>query len=253
MHGTQSRLILFLATCLSLGDIIAGLSRLVSFLKSDRRSVKLFWRYVILNQEDNKATERGGPEYTNLMAEELEGSKLADMSDAIPSEPSDDNTDDWANEAHRRHRRGFSTASDRTLACSNSTDTLNDSSGEPRTAKKWLGRAGQVLTLILERALVIGGFAMFLTGVVVYTGESSNNSRPKVYAFKFIAWEFQGGVVRTGSTAASHISSRGVSSGATACSLLPASLAHTQISVGHGIERLRVGDPLSVPNGLSRR
>lgn len=150
--------------------------RFVSFFRSDDRTFRRFWRYVILSQEVD--TRLQGPEYTGLIVEdpeEYEVHKLGRASDDSPISPTEDETEQWANEVHRhRHLRHASLASERTLFGNqrfNSSDTLNEAAKEKVTLRTRLLKAGQFAFTVLERSIVVAGFGQLLTGIVVYTGE----------------------------------------------------------------------------------
>ena len=133
-----------------------------------------FWRYVILNQRIDDHLPHG-PEYSGLIVDEpdeYEFAKLGRQSDEV----ADEETEQWANEAHNHHRKS-SVVSDRTLfrqgSDSHSSDTLNDTSHKRlKTPREWLAFVGKTAFSILERSLVLAGFGMTLTGIVVYTGTS---------------------------------------------------------------------------------
>ncbi|KAJ2930209.1 hypothetical protein H1R20_g6871, partial [Candolleomyces eurysporus] len=175
VHGKHGYFVLVLALCLSAVDIVAGFTRLVSFIRSANKSIKVFWQYVILNQSTDAHSQ--GPEYAGLIAEDPEEYEIAKLgvphSDDSPDSP--DETEQWANEVHRHHNRHSSIVSDRTLfgnpTRSHSSDTLNETAKQnSRTAGGWAVYIGQAVFAVLERSLVIAGFGMVLTGIVVYTG-----------------------------------------------------------------------------------
>ncbi|KAJ3531171.1 hypothetical protein NMY22_g8269 [Coprinellus aureogranulatus] len=177
VHGKQGYFVLFLAICLSTIDIIAGVTRLVNFCRADEKSARRFWRHVILNQDVEEAHPHG-PEYTGLIIEdpdEYEIQKLGHPSGDSPLPtplPTEDETEQWANEVRRHASRG-SAASERTLFGvhrSNSSDTLNEAAKEKATPRAGLLKAGQFAFTVLERSIVLAGFGMTLTGIVVYTG-----------------------------------------------------------------------------------
>ncbi|KAF5333446.1 hypothetical protein D9611_002369 [Ephemerocybe angulata] len=177
VHGKQGYFFLFVALCLSAVDIVAGVTRLVTFFKSDTKTVRQFWRYVILNQADDVQLQ--GPEYTGLIVEDPEEYEIAKLGrNSHDSSELADGTEQWANEVHRHQSRG-STVSERTLFGnhrSHSSDTLNEATKQgPMTPKAWAKWIGQTAFAIVERTLVVAGFAMVLTGIVVYTGGCRQN------------------------------------------------------------------------------
>lgn len=174
VHGKHGYFILFVALCLSAVDIMAGFTRLVSFIRADNKSIRVFWRYVILNQSTDTHMQR--PEYAGLIVqdpEEYEIAKLGLHSDHPQDDP--DGTEQWANEVHRHHNRHSSVVSDSTVfgnqTRSHSSDTLNEAAKQnSRTAGGWATCIGRAVFAVLERSLVIAGFGMVLTGIVIYTG-----------------------------------------------------------------------------------
>ena len=186
VHGTQSYLIILVALSLSAVDIFAAARRIITCLRSPNRSPGAFWRYVI-KKEHVLGTS---PEYSGIIAdepEEYDSSKLPRDSlelQRVSLTASDDQSDDhhnshpteqWAHAVHR-HQRHYSTASDGTVFGSHSyghsQDTLDElKSGHgilPR--RSFLSRIGRAVFAVVERSLVIAGFAQLLVGIVVYTG-----------------------------------------------------------------------------------
>lgn len=157
-------------------DILAAIRRFISFVRDNEpKSPVKFWRCVVLNKEIGHL--RSGPEYTSLVMEEPEekfGSNI--MSRESSDEADLQETAQWANDV-QNHRRNFSMASDRT-ACGSRSPTHSDSTlqdakhGRNTKAQSLTLRVGNVVLTVLERSLVVAGFAQVLTGIAVYTGPS---------------------------------------------------------------------------------
>jgi hypothetical protein len=105
--------------------------------------------------------------------EEIDLQKINDESSSLESAHQE--TAQWANVVHQ-HRRDFSVVSERTLYGSRSPTTHSDDTlANTKLSlnvrpKSVLHRIGNGIFAVLERTLVIGGFAQLLTGIVVYTG-----------------------------------------------------------------------------------
>ncbi|KAG2013476.1 cytoplasmic protein [Coprinopsis cinerea AmutBmut pab1-1] len=177
VHGKQGYFVMVLAILLSGVDIVQGLQRLLSFIRSDNKTLKGFWRFVVLNQ---KQEARLDPEYAGLVVddpEELEFSKLTH--EDSPDSPTEDGTERWANEV-QRHRRFSSTLSERTVfsphSATHSDDTLNEGrKGKPTRSGRWLSWIGQRSFIVAERSLVVAGLGQVISGIVVYTGGCREN------------------------------------------------------------------------------
>lgn len=173
MHGKHGYMVLALAVLLSAIDILAGIRRFVSFVRSDEtKSFRLFWNSVVLNKDINRLGT--GTEYIGLVVEDPE----LDMPQ-ISRESSDDGTfrgtARWAKDVHN-HRRDSSLASEGTIFGSRSpthSDVTFDAK-QKRNVKSpnLIHRIGNGAFVVLERFLVFAGFAQLLTGIVIYTGWS---------------------------------------------------------------------------------
>lgn len=191
VHGRQSYLIILVAISLSALDIFAAVRRIIIFLRSPDRSPRAFWRYIV-KKEQLLGT---GREYSGIGTDEPEeynSSKLPRDSvelQHIPLTQSDDHSDNrsnsnhhqtaeqWAHAVHRHHRRHSSAVSEGTLfgmhSPTHSQETLHDLKlGRVLLSPRgYLSRFGQAAFAVVERGLVLAGFAQLLVGIVVYTGK----------------------------------------------------------------------------------
>ncbi|TFY76364.1 hypothetical protein EWM64_g7648 [Hericium alpestre] len=196
-HTSHSYFVLLLALIVSAVDLIAGVSRLINYVKAVRAgepiSVRSFWRTVVLGQDEQPLGL--GAEYANLVVDdpeeledELKGESIslqerrarraAPLSVQVP-DPHDE-TASWANEV-QPHEYPETPASERTLfgprsprGSQHSDDTLHEYKRfGPRASL--LRRVGRIAFGTLERVLVFAGFIEFLTGSVLYTGICREN------------------------------------------------------------------------------
>ncbi|TDL29243.1 hypothetical protein BD410DRAFT_779582 [Rickenella mellea] len=203
-HGKHGWSILFLAVALTVLDIIAIGNRSVAFITAVRGGeqkfvIKLFWRNVILGRIDEDPRAPGmDHEYSGLVDEpeeiDMQDPKVTDTVGRDYEKPEhknnvhDDATARWANSVHQhRRQRGSewrqSIASDATLFhhpmspsrsrhSEDTQDTLHDFTNTLNTVTKtsrWR-RIGETTFASLERLLVFLGYAVTLSGIVVYTG-----------------------------------------------------------------------------------
>ncbi|TFK29345.1 cytoplasmic protein [Coprinopsis marcescibilis] len=170
-HGKQGYLFLLLAVALSTVDILRVIKRVIAFARSQDRSIKSFWTFVIINQEPETKL---GSEYASLVVEEPSDGE----SPKVPSRHSEDlqtldGTERWANDVHRHHRLP-SAVSEQTIfgqTSSLSDDTLHDNQGaKPTVKEKRSSRIWNIAFIVLERSLVVAGLAQVLSGIVIYTG-----------------------------------------------------------------------------------
>jgi len=163
-----------LAVLLSAIDILAAIRRFISFIRSNEpRSLKLFWKRVMLNQDINHMGT--GSEYTGLIMEESEDLELPQISRQSSDDGVFRKTAQWANDVHHHHHhRNFSVASDGTLFGSRSpiqSDTTLAAQQKCHSPQKNLvHRVGNAVFAVLERFLVFAGLGQLLTGIVIYTG-----------------------------------------------------------------------------------
>ncbi|KAJ3575156.1 hypothetical protein NP233_g1288 [Leucocoprinus birnbaumii] len=177
VHGKHGYFVLALAVLLSAIDIFAGIRRFVSFVRSDEpRSLKLFWNWVVLNKDANHL--RSGPEYMGLIVEEPEVLEMPQISRQSSDDGTLGETAQWANDVHHHHRN-FSLASDGTVFGSRSPThsdiTLDAKQRRHTKSESAIARVGNGAFAILERFLVVAGFAQLLTGIVIYTGGCRQN------------------------------------------------------------------------------
>ncbi|KAJ7499057.1 hypothetical protein FB451DRAFT_1204097 [Mycena latifolia] len=174
-HARHGYSVLIVALCLTFIDAFSAILRMVTFVRSAKHyTLKGFWK-ALLGREDAES-DGTGPEYIGLVgAEELDS--IEDMKNHRHSY--DDprtvhthdfnhrNTDQWAN-----HVRSPSTMSDGTTmygpASPHSDVTLHDLHFTPRISL--LRRIGHAAFAATEGALILAGFGLLLTGIVIYTG-----------------------------------------------------------------------------------
>ncbi|OCH90724.1 hypothetical protein OBBRIDRAFT_583455 [Obba rivulosa] len=211
-HGSQGYGWLFFAVALSALDLVAGVARLVSYVKSvhsgeERFSFKGSWNTVILGRDSHHPADKA--EYTNLVAEPAELDdielKTRDIEDCEPvplhvrrsrtlepirtvfdaSEDEHPEAGEWAND-DAPHGSPRSAVSERTIfgnhSPRHSDDTLHDLVGHTisfpsgiKTKKSVLKKIGRVAFATAERVLVFAGFMQVLTGIVTYTGGCRGN------------------------------------------------------------------------------
>ncbi|KAF9483959.1 hypothetical protein BDN70DRAFT_873090 [Pholiota conissans] len=179
VHSKQGYLIILVAISLSALDIYAFLRRVITFFRSTDRTPKAFWRYVVKKETLLAA----GPEYSGIVTdepEEFNSSKLPresvelehiPLTESAEGDLNHSQTEQWANTLHQ-HRRHFSTVSEGTLFSPHSQETLDIiKSGRGPL----LHRIGQGAFAVVERSLVLAGFAQLLVGIVTYTGGCRQN------------------------------------------------------------------------------
>ncbi|KAF9451619.1 cytoplasmic protein [Macrolepiota fuliginosa MF-IS2] len=176
VHGKHGYMVLFLAVLLSAIDILAAMRRFICYVRSDEpKSIKLFWSQVVLNQDIDRPGR--GPEYTGLIVEESEELELHKISQESDNDDLRE-TAQWANDVHN-HRRNYSMASDGTVFGSRSPTysdvTLQEKFRRTVKSKSLIFRIGHGVFAVLERFLVVAGFAQVLTGIVIYTGGCREN------------------------------------------------------------------------------
>jgi hypothetical protein len=79
-------------------------------------------------------------------------------------------TASWANEVSN-HQRSRSTSSEHTVLGSNENLYLDKSPISETQRQSLIGKVGHIAFATVERVLVFAGYAMFVTGVVIYTGK----------------------------------------------------------------------------------
>ncbi|CAL1701472.1 unnamed protein product [Somion occarium] len=201
-HALQGYLVLFLASLVSLFDIIALVGRSISYIRAVRSgqehfSFKSCWNTIVLDREDRAAGNAA--EYLNLVHEDPEEFDAAELKSreiegaaeqAEPLhirrahfvEPIDTSasavdehheTAQWANNVFPQ-----SATSERTLfgprsprGSLHSDETLQDNSYWKSVPKApLLRRIGRGTFATTERVLVFAGLMQVLTGIVDYTG-----------------------------------------------------------------------------------
>jgi hypothetical protein len=172
-HAGHGYSVLVVALALTFIDTFGAIHRVVTFTRSAKKyTLQGFWKAFVGRQDSEPGST--GPEYIELIGEELDS--IEDAKDHRPSYDSHPvhtrdfghgNTEQWAN-----HVRLNSTMSDGTLvfgpASPHSDTTLHEIHFTSRISL--LRRAGQAAFTALEWGLVIAGFGLLLTGIVIYTG-----------------------------------------------------------------------------------
>lgn len=181
---------LSLAVLLSVIDILAAIRRCISFVRSDGpKSFKLFWNWVVLNKDIDRLGR--GPEYTGLVLEEPEELELPKISQDSDDDGDPRETAQWANDVHN-HRRNYSLASEGTVFGSRSPThsdiTLQEKFRRSVTSKSLIHRMGNGAFAVVERFLVIAGFAQVLTGIVIYTGMHSSRGDRVLFNLSPCRW-----------------------------------------------------------------
>jgi hypothetical protein len=187
VHSKQGYFIILVAISLSAVDIFNALRRIINFLRSSDRSPRAFWRYVVKKEGALAA----GPEYSGIVTDEPEeynSSKLPRESVELQHIPLTENaendsnhnqTEQWANAVHHHHQ-DFPPDSEGTLfspLSPHSQETLLDLRHGLLSRGNSTSRIGQGIFAVVERSLVIAGFAEVLIGIVIYTGKRVPGSR----------------------------------------------------------------------------
>ncbi|KAF8192599.1 hypothetical protein BJ912DRAFT_267484 [Pholiota molesta] len=185
VHSKQGYFIILVAISLSAVDIFNALRRIINFLRSSDRSPRAFWRYVVKKEGALAA----GPEYSGIVTDEPEeynSSKLPRESVELQHIPLTENaendsnhnqTEQWANAVHH-HNQDFPPDSEGTLfspLSPHSQETLLDLRHGLLSRGNSTSRIGQGIFAVVERSLVIAGFAEVLIGIVIYTGGCREN------------------------------------------------------------------------------
>lgn len=180
VHGSQGYLVILLSLILTMIDGFAIFRRIITFFRNgEQLSIKGFWKSAILDQEHLPF----GPEYEGLVSEEpvrfdkeIALSPDGDSAELDVGGQDFQDTARWANDVHRQHSRRQSATSEGTLygspTCMRSQDKLEDSKS---TSKVGLPlRIGNGIFAVLERFLVFAALSQLLSGVVVYTGMTTD-------------------------------------------------------------------------------
>lgn len=195
IHSRHGYFILFASACLSILDLVAPGTRLVTYFRSSDRlkfNIKHFWCTVILGRED--IPTGSDAEYAGLVVddrEEVDDEELKAVNDAPKPLHIRRNqimtpllTQDLRRTSHYDHDQdrpyGHSATSERTLfdvfspAKEYSDDILHETVGA-KPGVPMLRRIARGAFGGVERALVFAGFGQLLTGIVVYTGGCREN------------------------------------------------------------------------------
>ncbi|KAJ7699940.1 hypothetical protein B0H17DRAFT_1047790 [Mycena rosella] len=178
-HARHGYSVLVVALVLTFIDAFSAVYRTVTFLRSARHyTLKDFWK--ALSGRGDSESGNTGPEYIGLVDEELDLTEDVknhrhSYDDPNPARNHDfdhRNTEQWAS-----HVRLNSTMSDGTLesgpASPHSEITLHDIHFTPRISL--LRRAGRIAFAATEGSLLVAGFGLLLTGIVIYTGGCRQN------------------------------------------------------------------------------
>ena len=175
MHSKQGYIVILSSISLSALDIFTTIQRIVNFYRAPERSFKSFWRYVVKKGVHLDA----GPEYSGIVTEEPEEYEFnhesvelqeVGLNSESQTEPRRANL----NAVHWHHRKRYSLASEGTLLSSSprhSQDTLHNAKDRRILAHSGcLHQLTKGIFAVLERALVMAGFAQLLLGIVTYSG-----------------------------------------------------------------------------------
>ncbi|KAI0254928.1 hypothetical protein BJV78DRAFT_886943 [Lactifluus subvellereus] len=196
-HCTYGYLVLVLAFTLSAIDLFACASRLFSYVRSIERggklSIRSFWNFVILDQEDNHVLGINNAEYTRLIVGEVEEldvnlktrvhrNRRVVAAATGDANSHDDETAQWVNKVrYDTVDLAESPTSDHTLvghrfsrSSQHTDDALPDQDSSAKSTS-FPRRLRQLLFGTLERFLVFAGFAQLMHGVVIYTGGCREN------------------------------------------------------------------------------
>lgn len=165
-HSKHGYLALALAACLTILDFVKLLRRVYVYFRGPSKfGFKSFWSEAILGRQDQHLGTAA--EYAGLVTDEPEEIVLEDVGLKPHKQVhyEDEDAAEWANEVLRSHYHHCRTSSGETLQKS-------DANHSQVPAKSPLQRTGSVLVMVLERLLVVAGFAQVLSGVIIYTGAS---------------------------------------------------------------------------------
>jgi hypothetical protein len=167
--------VLVVALALTFIDTLGVIRRIVTFVRREKHYKLTGFFRALLGPEDSdkESLSESDPEYIGLIGEEVDSEEVKghrhsydDPDTHHPQDFDHGNTEQWAN-----HVRSHSTMSDGTLfgpASPHSDVTLHDIHFSPRISL--LRRIGRAAFAVTEWALVVAGFGLFLTGIVIYTG-----------------------------------------------------------------------------------
>ncbi|KIY73747.1 hypothetical protein CYLTODRAFT_416776 [Cylindrobasidium torrendii FP15055 ss-10] len=186
-HSRQGYLTILVAASLTIVDLLSIIRRIFAFVRSRQKfQLRTFWNSTILGRDETWLKDLTPEEYVGLVSEEPEEIELDDSGKGLASPTSSErrvhydertihgSTAQWANDVNRAH----SVTSERTLLGSrsmHSDDTLDVTKPSYRTAVGWKQRIGNAVFATVERSLVIAGFALVISGIVVYTGGCREN------------------------------------------------------------------------------
>ncbi|KAH6915294.1 cytoplasmic protein [Coprinopsis sp. MPI-PUGE-AT-0042] len=176
VHGKQGYLIMLVTVLISAVDFVQNARRVLLFSQGENKTFKHFWRFVILQKDDDLGVEA---EYTGLIVEDPEEFDFHKLQrrESDETQVVEEEGDEWVNGV-QRHRRISSHLSEATIvARSNSDDTLNEIGGKgvERKKKGWATRLTGLAISGVEYILVVAGMAELLVGIVVYTGGCRQN------------------------------------------------------------------------------
>lgn len=155
-------MVLLLSVALSAVDIAAFFARLYTFCVATPKLIpRQFWRSVVLGHQD---TYPSSSEYSGIGSED-------------PEEYDDIKPTSSHHHASLSEQVVFDADADSPRSSRHSDETLRDVLVTPLRLPKQplLYRISRTAYATLERALVFAGFAMILSGVVIYTGGCRDN------------------------------------------------------------------------------
>ncbi|KAJ7095247.1 cytoplasmic protein [Mycena belliarum] len=178
-HARHGYLVLLIALGLTVVDTFAAILRVVAFMRGAKHyTLKGLWN-ALVGREDAEAGS--GPEYIGLVAVE-EPDSIENVKDhrhsyddprSVPTHDFNHrDTEQWA-----MHVR-LNSMSDGTVfgpASPHSEDTLHHDHSWAAPRVSLLRRVGRAAFTTTESALVVAGFGLLLTGIVIYTGGCRQN------------------------------------------------------------------------------
>ncbi|KAJ7701443.1 cytoplasmic protein [Mycena rosella] len=178
-HARHGYSVLGVALTLTFIDIFRADYRIVTFLRNTRHyTLKSFWK-ALFAREDSES-DGTGPEYIGLvggdgldLTEDVENHRHScDDPNAGRTDFNHRSTEQWAS----RVRLNSATSDDALKsrpASPHSDITLHEIHFTPRISL--LRRAGRVAFAATEWSLLLAGFGLLLTGIVIYTGGCRQN------------------------------------------------------------------------------
>ncbi|KAJ7257504.1 hypothetical protein B0H12DRAFT_469764 [Mycena haematopus] len=171
-HGSHGYSVFLIAVALTFVDTLGAMKRLVIFMRSDKHFTFRGIIQALVNRDPGALGKGLGPEYISLAGEETDSvdGKENPSRHSYDVQPASHHIQDFfrgSTEPGAHHFRTRSRTSDGSMS-PRSEETLHDTHSPPRISL--LRRIGCAAFLTTERALVLAGFGLFLSGIVIYTG-----------------------------------------------------------------------------------